>query len=122
MIIPAPLSLVCDFHGSVEFTVEVTNKKTKLPVPLNDAQEIWFTAKTSMSDADVAAVVAVTKTGGGITVDPVSTNIARIRANNVGVTNTDVTLFADVKVLLASSYKQVVAKGKLTIHQVVTQA
>ena len=123
-IIPAPLKLTVDWRGSVSFKLEVTNKEDGKPIDLSAAQQIWFTVKSSINDADNAAVIQVTKTGGDITVTGDDKNIINVAANDIGsdLQNIAASLVCDCKCKTATGYMQVLAKGTLNIVPVITQA
>lgn len=123
-VIPAPLKLTADWKGSIEFPLKLTKKTTGAPVDVSAVQEIWFTAKESANDDDVNAIVKVTKTGGGIVVSGEDNNVVTVTAHLIGASlpNSAATLVCDVKIKLANNYIQVIAKGTLSIVQVITQA
>lgn len=117
------LKLETRHNASIEFTMTLIDLQTNLPVDLSLA-EIWFTAKQSADDADNAAVIQATKTGGNIVVSGTSHNILTVRADNVAniLPNEPVTLVCDVKVKLPDVFAQVVGEGTLKISKAVTQA
>jgi len=123
-IVPAPLKLTVDWRGSVSFKLEVTNKEDGLPIDLSSAAQIWFTVKNSINDADNAAIIQVTKTGGGISVSGTDHNIVTVAANDIGddLPNAAAACVCDCKVKLADGYIQVLAKGSLNIVPVITQS
>lgn len=108
-------------NNSVEFSLELLDLVTGGPVNLTTA-DIWFTAKQSLDSEDSAAIVQVTKTGGGIVVGGVSSNKLTVRADHVASAqpNEAMSLECDVKVQLPDQYAQVVAKGKLKVVKAVT--
>ncbi len=123
-VIPAPLKLTADWKGSIKFSLKLTEKGSGNPVDASLAQEIWFTAKQSIGDADNAAIVSVTKTGGGITITGTDKNIVNIKADLIGSTlpNAAASLICDCKYKGPDGYIQVLGKGSLSIVQVVTQS
>lgn len=121
------LKLETRHNASIEFSMTIIDLQTNLPVDLS-AAEIWFTAKLSADDADNAAVIQVTKTGGNIVVSGTDHNILTVRADNVANTspnalpNEPVTLVCDVKVQLPDDFAQVVGEGTLKVSKAVTQS
>lgn len=115
------LNLEAYHNNSIEFSLELLDLVTSAPVNLTTAS-IWFTAKQDLNDLDAAAIVQVTKLGGGIVVGGAGFNKLTVRADNVAaaLANETLTLECDVKVQLPDQYAQVVAKGKLKIVKAVT--
>lgn len=108
--------------ATLEFTVTVTDRTTAAAVAINTATNIWCTVKKRLSDLDAAAVHQVTKTGGGITVEGASNNVARVKINDFAAAeaNSDRAYEYDVKVQLADGFEDVVARGVVKLARAVT--
>ena len=117
------LKLETRWKASVEFSMSIVDLATMAPVDLSTAS-IWFTAKRSADDLDSAAVVQVTRAGGGIVVGGTGNNKLTVRADNVAsaLDNDTVTLRCDVKIKLTDQFAQVVGVGTLKVLEAVTQS
>lgn len=87
--------------------------------------EIWFTAKSSLDDADADAVIAKTKTGGGITIIDGPTgraDVALLPADTAGLAARRLELHWDCQVKAASGAITTVDSGTLVVSPDVTRA
>ncbi len=64
---------------TVVLTITTTNAGGQvIPVDLTSYQEFWFQVKVKPKDDDVLALVALTKTGGGVVLNPASQGICQM--------------------------------------------
>lgn len=96
------------------------------PFPLNNLQEIWFTAKKKATDPDSASIFQKKFTTGGIIVSNTETNVAYVKVSRDDLVSlrpmtTAVTLVCDVQVKSLAGDVWTVAEGKWKFKPEITQ-
>lgn len=105
--------------NSIEFTAALTDS-AGAAIDGTTVSSAWFTGKSSVNDADNAAVFQVSL-GSGITR---SLNVLTVKVQDVAASlaNQKTVLVCDLKVKFTDGFEAVVARGSLQVLEAVTRA
>lgn len=113
------------FRGDTRtLTLTIRKADASGPYDLTGAR-LWFTAKYKLTDADAAAVIALTSTGGGIQITNAVGGIAKVNilpAHTSGIAGKRTPLEYDVQGIGADGTVFTPSRGVVTILPDVTKA
>jgi hypothetical protein len=96
----------------------------KLPQPIT-GWTIWFTAKRRLTDSDAQAVIQKSTVSGGVTISNAAGGLGFVTlqpADTTALVEARLSLWADLKAKDGAGQLFTLAKGRLTIRPIVTEA